>query len=48
MGPVKTKNLIETVTAAYDSYEMHRAYQLLNRFFFVGLSATYHDILKDR
>ncbi|MDR2778839.1 MAG: isoleucine--tRNA ligase [Puniceicoccales bacterium] len=44
----KTKNLVNMVTAAFDSYEMHRVYQLLNRFCSVELSATYHDILKDR
>ncbi|MDR1457534.1 MAG: isoleucine--tRNA ligase [Puniceicoccales bacterium] len=44
----KTKNLVEAVTSAYDAYEIHRVYQLLNRFCSVELSATYHDILKDR
>ena len=33
---------------AYDSYEFHRVYQLCNQFCSVTLSATYHDILKDR
>ncbi|MDR1595750.1 MAG: isoleucine--tRNA ligase [Puniceicoccales bacterium] len=44
----KTKTLINNVTSAYDSYELHRVYQLINRFCSVELSATYHDILKDR
>jgi isoleucyl-tRNA synthetase len=44
----KTKNLIKNVTVAYDSYEIHKVYQLMNRFCSVELSATYHDILKDR
>jgi isoleucyl-tRNA synthetase len=34
--------------AAYDGYEFHRVYQLCNQFCAVTLSATYHDILKDR
>jgi len=33
---------------AYDAYEFHRVYQLCNLFCSVTLSATYHDILKDR
>jgi len=40
--------LVPAVTDAYDKYEFHRAYQLLNRFYTVTLSATYHDFLKDR
>ncbi len=40
--------LIDRVTAALDRYEFHRAYQLINRFCTVTLSATYHDLLKDR
>ncbi|MDR1401623.1 MAG: isoleucine--tRNA ligase [Puniceicoccales bacterium] len=43
-----TKLLIKNATAAYDSYELHRVYQLINRFCSVELSAIYHDILKDR
>jgi isoleucyl-tRNA synthetase len=34
--------------AAYDAYEFHRVYQLCNQFCSVTLSATYHDIVKDR
>jgi isoleucyl-tRNA synthetase len=40
--------LVEAVTAAYENYEFHRVYQLCNQFCSVTLSATYHDILKDR
>ncbi|MDB6093785.1 MAG: isoleucyl-tRNA synthetase [Verrucomicrobia bacterium] len=40
--------LIRECTAAYESYEFHRVYQLCNQFCSVTLSATYHDILKDR
>jgi isoleucyl-tRNA synthetase len=44
----QTANLIRECTAAYDAYEFHRVYQLCNQFCSVTLSATYHDILKDR
>lgn len=44
----KTAELIEPVTLAYDSYEFHRVYQLVNQCFSVTLSAMYHDMLKDR
>lgn len=44
----QTAALIEQCTAAYDAYEFHRVYQLCNQFCSVTLSATYHDILKDR
>ena len=40
--------LIEECTKAYDAYEFHRVYQLCNQFCAVTMSATYHDILKDR
>jgi isoleucyl-tRNA synthetase len=40
--------LLRDCTAAYDAYEFHRVYQLCNQFCSVTLSATYHDILKDR
>jgi isoleucyl-tRNA synthetase len=40
--------LIRDCTAAYEAYEFHRVYQLCNQFCSVTLSATYHDILKDR
>ncbi|OIO59232.1 MAG: isoleucine--tRNA ligase [Verrucomicrobia bacterium CG_4_10_14_3_um_filter_43_23] len=44
----ETAVLIEKVSEAYENYEFHRAYQLINRFCAVTLSAIYHDILKDR
>ena len=44
----QTAALINACTAAYDAYEFHRVYQLCNQFCAVTLSATYHDILKDR
>ena len=44
----QTAILIRECTAAYDAYEFHRVYQLCNQFCSVTLSATYHDILKDR
>ncbi|MFP4282395.1 MAG: isoleucine--tRNA ligase, partial [Opitutales bacterium] len=40
--------LTTAVTDAFEKYEFHRAYQLLNQYFTVTLSARYHDILKDR
>jgi len=41
--------LIQAVTAAFDSYEFHRAFRKhLEPFLTHTLSATYHDILKDR
>jgi isoleucyl-tRNA synthetase len=40
--------LINDCTKAYEAYEFHRVYQLCNQFCSVTLSATYHDILKDR
>ncbi|HUR57632.1 MAG TPA: class I tRNA ligase family protein, partial [Opitutaceae bacterium] len=44
----QTAGLIRDCTAAYEAYEFHRVYQLCNQFCSVTLSATYHDILKDR
>ncbi|MBL9215633.1 MAG: isoleucine--tRNA ligase [Opitutaceae bacterium] len=40
--------LVTECTRAYDAYEFHRVYQLCNQFCSVTLSATYHDVLKDR
>ncbi|MEX2043925.1 MAG: class I tRNA ligase family protein, partial [Opitutus sp.] len=40
--------LIRECTAACEAFEFHRVYQLCNQFCAVTLSATYHDILKDR
>jgi isoleucyl-tRNA synthetase len=44
----QTAELAGACAAAYDAYEFHRVYQLCNQFCAVTLSATYHDILKDR
>ncbi|HVU24275.1 MAG TPA: isoleucine--tRNA ligase [Opitutus sp.] len=44
----QTAALIQACTAAYENHEFHRVYQLCNQFCSVTLSATYHDILKDR
>ncbi|MDR2806834.1 MAG: isoleucine--tRNA ligase [Puniceicoccales bacterium] len=44
----KLKKIIQQCTEAYEIYDFHRVYQLINRFCSVELSATYHDILKDR
>ncbi|MEO6005391.1 MAG: isoleucine--tRNA ligase [Opitutus sp.] len=44
----QTAELIRDCTVAYEAYEFHRVYQLCNQFCSVTLSATYHDILKDR
>ncbi|MFI5356969.1 MAG: isoleucine--tRNA ligase [Opitutales bacterium] len=44
----QTARLVAECTQAYDAYEFHRVYQLCNQFCSVTLSATYHDILKDR
>ena len=40
--------VLEPVTAAYDSYELHRVYHLVYNFCSVDLSSLYLDILKDR
>lgn len=44
----ETAVIIEGVSADYENYEFHKAFQKLNRFCSVVLSATYHDLLKDR
>lgn len=44
----QTATLIRECTQSYEAYEFHRVYQLCNQFCSVTLSATYHDILKDR
>ncbi len=36
------------VTAAYEQYEFHLAYQRISQFAAVELSAIYHDVVKDR
>ncbi len=43
-----TAKLITSVTESYETFQFHKAYQSLNRFCSAILSATYHDILKDR
>jgi isoleucyl-tRNA synthetase len=43
-----TADLIRSCTAAYEACEFHKVYQLCNQFCSVTLSATYHDVLKDR
>nr|WP_221774265.1 isoleucine--tRNA ligase [Puniceicoccus vermicola] len=40
--------LIETVDDAYECFAFHRVYQEISRFCAQTLSASYHDILKDR
>jgi len=44
----KTNDLIREVTESCDNYEFHRAIQSINRFCSGVLSATYHDVIKDR
>jgi isoleucyl-tRNA synthetase len=45
---VQAAELARACAAAFDAYEFHRVYQLCNQYCSVTLSATYHDILKDR
>ncbi|HTL28490.1 MAG TPA: class I tRNA ligase family protein, partial [Tepidisphaeraceae bacterium] len=40
--------LITDVTAAYDSYQLHRAFRLLHDFCAVQISAVYGNAMKDR
>jgi isoleucyl-tRNA synthetase len=44
----KTQRLIEETSIAYTNFDLHKVYQLVNRFCSVELSSIYHDILKDR
>jgi len=44
----KTAQLVDEVNDAYAQYEMHRAYAALVEFTANTLSATYHNIIKDR
>ncbi|MDH7570201.1 MAG: class I tRNA ligase family protein, partial [Armatimonadota bacterium] len=44
----RLQEVIERVTAAYDTYRFHRAYHELHNFCAVDLSAFYLDMLKDR
>ena len=45
---LKLHQLIDKITRAYDHYEFHTVFQLLNNFCVVELSSIYLDILKDR
>ncbi|MDR2512226.1 MAG: isoleucine--tRNA ligase [Puniceicoccales bacterium] len=44
----KLHTLVGEVTAAYEAFEFHKAYAILTTFGTNTLSATYHNILKDR
>lgn len=44
---MKTKQMIEEVTKAYDNYEFHAVYQKVHKFCTVDMSAFYLDIVKD-
>ena len=42
------QKVVEQVNKAYDAYEFHQVYHVINRFCAVDLSALYVDVLKDR
>jgi isoleucyl-tRNA synthetase len=44
----RLQTLIREVRKAYDAYEFHQVYHLINRFCAVDLSALYIDVVKDR
>jgi len=44
----RLQQVVERVTAAYETFEFHRVYHTLNTFCAVDLSAFYLDMLKDR
>ncbi len=44
----KLNKLIKDCTDAYDNYDFHNAYQAINQFCVVDMSAFYLDIIKDR
>jgi isoleucyl-tRNA synthetase len=44
----EVNNLIGEVTAAYDAYQLHRAFRLLHDFCAVQISAVYGNAMKDR
>lgn len=44
----KVAKLVEDVTASYEKYEFHKAYQAIYQFCVVEMSSFYLDILKDR
>ena len=44
----KLNKLVKDCTVAYDTYDFHNAYQAINQFCVVDMSAFYLDIIKDR
>jgi isoleucyl-tRNA synthetase len=44
----ETARLVEGVTRAFETYELHRAFSLLHGFCAVQMSSVYLDVLKDR
>lgn len=44
----KTALFVDEVEKAYENYEFHKVYKLIDNFCGVTLSRVYHDILKDR
>ncbi len=44
----KLNKLVKDCTEAYDNYDFHNAYQAINQFCVVDMSAFYLDIIKDR
>ena len=44
----KTAQFVDEAQKAYDAYEFHKVYKLIDNFCGVTLSRVYHDILKDR
>lgn len=44
----KASMFVEEAQKAYDAYEFHKVYKLIDNFCGVTLSRIYHDILKDR
>jgi len=44
----KASDVVTQVREFYEGFEFHKAYQLLNQFCVVDLSAFYFDVLKDR
>lgn len=44
----KAALFVEEAQKAYDAYEFHKVYKLIDNFCGVALSRIYHDILKDR
>ena len=44
----ETAKMLKEITIAYEANEFHKAVQIITRFCGNVLSATYHDVLKDR